>query len=101
MERSSVIKTESEYRAILSRVSMLMDMEVQPNTRERDELDLLVLLVMAYEEEHYPVPTPTLWEMVKFEVQDRRGVPVRLRLRNFLSFTLERAAAFVSPYDTL
>lgn len=47
------IKTESDYRQALKRVSNLM--EAKPGTPEGDELDILTTLIEKYEEEKWPI----------------------------------------------
>lgn len=48
-----MIKTKAEHRAALARIEELWD--TLPGTPEREELDALVDLVEAYEEEHCPI----------------------------------------------
>ncbi len=50
------IKTEADYDEALERIDELMDAEI--DTPEGDELDILVTLVEAYEEKHYPIEAP-------------------------------------------
>ena len=47
------IKTEADYEAALEEVYALFD--AQPDTPERDKLDILATLVEAYEKKHYPI----------------------------------------------
>ncbi|MBX2997196.1 MAG: helix-turn-helix domain-containing protein [Caldilineaceae bacterium] len=47
------IKTEADYIAALAEVEQMMD-SVTPNTPEGDHFELLVTLIEAYEDEHYP-----------------------------------------------
>lgn len=48
------IKTKTDYKAALRRIAALGD--AKPKTPEGDELDVLVTLVSAYEDAHYPIP---------------------------------------------
>ena len=48
------IKSEADYRAALAEIAQLMD-AVEPNTPQGDKFDLLVTLVAAYEDSHYPL----------------------------------------------
>ncbi|MGB5290887.1 MAG: hypothetical protein WBN41_05510 [Lysobacterales bacterium] len=50
------IHSETDYLESLARVDALMD--AQPGTPEGDELDILVTLVQAYEENHFPIDAP-------------------------------------------
>ena len=61
------IKTEKDYDLALERINILFD--AKPNTKEGDELDILVTLVEKYEHIHYPIPEPDPIEAIKFMMQ--------------------------------
>lgn len=65
------IRNEDEYEAALAEIEMLWAAE--PETPEADRLELLVLLVEAYEAEHYPIPEPDPIEMI-LHVLEARGL---------------------------
>ncbi|MFN8489910.1 MAG: transcriptional regulator [Caldilineaceae bacterium] len=48
------IKTEVDYEAALAEIERMMG-NVEPDTPEGDKFNLLVALVEAYENEHYPL----------------------------------------------
>ncbi|MEW6668993.1 MAG: transcriptional regulator [Thermodesulfobacteriota bacterium] len=48
------VKDEQAYKESLKRIEDLWGAE--PDTPEGDDLDVLLVLVEAYEEEHYPIP---------------------------------------------
>jgi HTH-type transcriptional regulator/antitoxin HigA len=50
------IRTEAEYQAALQEIDLLFD--TAPNSPEEDRLEVLSLLVEAYEAEHYPIYPP-------------------------------------------
>lgn len=50
------IKTESDYDLALARIDTLMDAKV--DTPEGDELDMLVILIEAYEAKHHSIGAP-------------------------------------------
>lgn len=50
------IRTEAEYDVALKEIERLWGSTY--GTRQGDKLDVLVTLVEAYEEQHYPVPPP-------------------------------------------
>jgi len=64
------IKTEADNDAALRRIEELWD--AKPGTPEDDELGILVTLVHAFEEEHYPFGTPDPIEAIKFNLE-RKG----------------------------
>lgn len=50
------IRTEADYEAALEEIERLW--EAPDGSPEGDKLDVLVTLVEAYEEKHYPIPPP-------------------------------------------
>lgn len=52
------IRTEQAYQKALEIVSAMFDNQPQEGTPEFDQMEVLVLLIEAYEAEHYPV-SPT------------------------------------------
>ena len=52
------IRTEADYKAALAEVSRLVDLDPAGGTPDGDLLDVLSLLVEAYEDEHYPIAQP-------------------------------------------
>lgn len=54
------IRNEDEYRAALREVSPLFDNEPEPGTEQAKAFEAVVLLIEAYEAEHYPVATNTV-----------------------------------------
>jgi HTH-type transcriptional regulator/antitoxin HigA len=65
------IHSEADYLESLARVDALMD--AKPGTPEGDELDILVTLVQAYEESHFPIDAPDPVEFIK-NVMDFLGL---------------------------
>lgn len=65
------IKTEAEYDAALAEIDTLMD--AAGNSQEAERLELLSILVEAYESEHYPIDPPDPVEAIKFRM-DQAGL---------------------------
>ena len=67
------IKTEQQYKALCDRINELLTV-VGNDTPAADknmlELDLISDLVADYEEEHYPITTPTLVETIKLRMYE-------------------------------
>ena len=61
------IKTENDYEKALQRVNKIFD--AKPDTKEGDELDILVTLIEKYELIHYPIPEPDPIEAIKFMME--------------------------------
>lgn len=64
------IKNETDYEATLERINTLMDAE--RDTPEGDELEVLALMVEAFEDTHYPIDDPDPIEFLKY-VMEYRG----------------------------
>lgn len=61
------IRTEEDYDAALARIEEIWDAEM--GTPESDELDVLSILVEAYEEKHHPIDPPDPVEAIKFRME--------------------------------
>lgn len=68
------IRNEEDYETALEEVEALW--EAEPDTPEADRLDVLVMLVEAYEAEHYPIPDPDPIELI-LHVMEARGLTRR------------------------
>lgn len=67
------IKNNSQYEDTLNRIYKLMQMELKPNSKASDELEVLSILVKEYEEKYFPVPKPNPLEAIKFRL-DQMGM---------------------------
>jgi HTH-type transcriptional regulator/antitoxin HigA len=65
------IKTDSDYRAALAEIENLMTAKL--DTPEGERLDILVTLVEAYEQRHFPLDLPDPVEAIRFEME-RKGL---------------------------
>lgn len=63
------IKTEAEYEQALAEIETLFD--AQPNTPEGDRLDVLTLLVEAYEQKQHPILPPDPIEALLYYIESR------------------------------
>ena len=68
------IKTQRDYRRALKAIEGLMT--AKRNTREGDRLDVLVTLVEAWEQRHYPLDLPAAVEAIKYHM-DQKGLAPR------------------------
>ena len=67
------IKTRADYRAALKEVEALMTAE--HDTPEGERLDVLVTLVEAYENKHYPLDLPDPVEAIRFRMEQKGMTP--------------------------
>lgn len=66
------IRTEADYEAALAEIDQLFDAE--PNTSEDERLEVLITLVEAYEDQHYPMgESSDPISMIEF-VMDQQGL---------------------------
>jgi HTH-type transcriptional regulator/antitoxin HigA len=63
------IKCDRDYRKALKEIDGLMD--ARPNTVAGDHLDVLITLVEAWEEKHWPIESPDPVEAILFAIEQR------------------------------
>ncbi len=61
------IKTDEDLKAALDRIACLMG-NVEPDTLEGDELDVLLTLAESYERRHWPTYPPASLDALKFHM---------------------------------
>lgn len=66
-----IIKTETDYDRALNRVEELVTLDPAANTEEAEELDLLTLLINAYEEKVYPIDPPDPVDAIRFRMEQQ------------------------------
>ncbi len=62
------VKTKKDYETALSRCYELMQQSLKQGSPESDELEVLSILVEAYEKKHFPVPPPHPVEAIRFRL---------------------------------
>ncbi|MGO4746746.1 helix-turn-helix domain-containing protein [Serratia quinivorans] len=63
------IRTEQDYHEALNSISPLFDAQPEPGTPEFDFMEIMVLLIEAYEAKHYPIDPPDPIEAIKFRME--------------------------------
>jgi len=69
----SPIKTRKQHNEYLDRAYDLMQMDLKPNSKESDELEVLSILIEAYEKSNYPIEAPNPIEAILFRM-DQLGM---------------------------
>lgn len=64
---AKLIKTEADYNTALTRIDELFD--ITPESKEFDEVELLIALVELYEQQHYKMEAPDPIEAIKFRME--------------------------------
>jgi HTH-type transcriptional regulator / antitoxin HigA len=67
--RVKPLRTSTDHKAALAEIERLWD--AKPGTEEADLLEVLVVLVDAYERQHYPMLPPDPIEAIKFRMEQR------------------------------
>ena len=84
------IKTSHDHEQALLRIDELMD--AKPGTEDGAELDVLVTLVEAFENEHFPIGAPDPVAAIRFRMDqmglDRKALEPFLGGRNRVSEVL-------------
>lgn len=62
------IKTKRDYEAALRQVELLMN--AKPNSKEGDQLEILVTLIEAYEAKRYRLDPPDPIEAIKLAMEE-------------------------------
>ncbi len=75
-DMTKVIRNETDYETALSRVEELIDLGPEEGSDEREELDLLVLLVEAYEKKEHALSPPDPVDAILFRM-DQGGLTQR------------------------
>lgn len=68
-----LIKSDSDHQAALARLDELFDLDPVPGSAESDEIDVLALLIEAYEKSTFPIDLPSPVEAIKFRM-DQQGL---------------------------
>ncbi|HMG88611.1 MAG TPA: hypothetical protein VK589_01090 [Chryseolinea sp.] len=70
MKRWLILENKKQYEVALKRIDDLMDANPGPKTEAGKEMNLLLLLVEKYENEHHPIGLPDPIEAVKTRMED-------------------------------
>jgi HTH-type transcriptional regulator/antitoxin HigA len=93
------IRTEAHYRAALKDIERLWDAE--PGSPEGDHVEVLSILVEAYEAERHPIPAPDPIAAIEFMMQQkglsRRDLEPAIGSRGRVSEILNRKRPLTLP----
>jgi len=68
---AKVIHTEEQYRAYLDEVQFLISEGPKQNSKESERLELLTVLLEAYENSKYPVESPDPIDAIQFRMNEK------------------------------
>ena len=63
------IRTEADYQAALKAVAPFFDQEPEAGSEEADRFEILLTLIEAYENKHFPIGLPDPIEAIKFRME--------------------------------
>jgi len=69
MNFTRIIKNENDYETALEEIRTLIVNDPPVGSVKADRLELLALLVKAYEDAYYPIEFPTIIEAVRFRME--------------------------------
>lgn len=67
------IKSKKEHIKYLARAFELMQQELKPNSKESDEIEVISILIEAYEKVNFPIEAPNPIEAILFRL-DQLGM---------------------------
>ena len=65
-----IIGTEKEYQQYLDWVDAMLDQKVTMDSPEGETLQVVLLLIKQYEDQHFPVPMPDPIDAIKAKMLD-------------------------------
>jgi len=66
-----VIKSESEYKIAIAEVERLIALDPEPATPDAERLDLLAMLIEAYEKKRFPIALPSPIDAILFRMEEQ------------------------------
>ena len=65
------IKNNKEYQAYLNWIDKMFDKKVKPNSEEGQKLQVVLMLIKHYEDEHFVIPVPDAIDAIKLKMKER------------------------------
>ena len=65
------IKTEQQYDEMMDWIDGQFDKKTPPDSPDGETLQVALLLIKAYEDEHYPIPAPDPIEAIKLKMEEK------------------------------
>ncbi|MHA6697720.1 helix-turn-helix domain-containing protein [Chryseobacterium sp. A321] len=91
------IKSESQYKMLLKKIDVLIDIvddETPPTDPDYMELDLLTDLVEEYETEHYSIEPPSLNDVIKLRMYEMDIT--QAKLADLIGVSASRVSEYLS-----
>lgn len=65
------IKTKKEYQVYLDWIDDMFEKKIKPGTKDGNKLQIALLLIKQYEDEHYKIPFPHPVDAIKLKMQEK------------------------------
>jgi len=65
------VKTKKQYEKWLQWADEQFDRKVKPNTPEGEKLQVVLILLKNYEDQHHPIPMPDPIDVLKFKMLEK------------------------------
>lgn len=65
------IKTEADYDAMMAWIDGQFDKKTPPDSPDGELLQVALVLIKAYEDEHYPIPAPDPIESIRLKMSEK------------------------------
>ena len=65
------LKTEPEYDALMAWVDEQFDKKTPPDSPTGETIQIALLLIKAYEDKHYPIPSPDPIEAIRLKMEEK------------------------------
>ncbi|MDB5229429.1 MAG: putative transcription regulator with domain [Chitinophagaceae bacterium] len=65
------IKTKKDYEVCLQWIDEMFDKKIKPGSNEGNQVQIALLLIKQYEDEHYTIPTPDPIEAIKLKMEEK------------------------------
>ena len=66
-----IIRTEEQYEEYLEWVDRQFDRKVKPDSPLGEKVQVALLLIKQYEDEHHPIPLPDPIDAIKLKMEER------------------------------
>ena len=64
-------KTKKDYEILLDWADQVFDKKVKAGSPEGEQLQIALLLIKQYEDEHYPMPVPDPIKAIKIKMEEK------------------------------
>ena len=66
-----IIKSELEYETLMNWIDEQFDLNPNPQSEEGEQLQIALLLIKQYEDQHFKIPVPDPIAVVKLKMEEK------------------------------